>query len=340
MSYLSYVSSVVDLYRSVSPTGKNSIEGVNLEGFTSAVRLAMFPYALNAKISVEELAINFDFAYNVGGVNTKSFTRYFSGEGRQNFILVKRIARIMLDLFPPIPTEDGKEPHPITKIYFHIITGLEYIRLNFFPEQPLINKVPNPKTFDFDFDFKKHTKVTDLMAGDAIQKTINLFKYCCVNKIEPKIDLSPLQIEVKKTYNKTMLFQFSNGLDLIAELQGKTPLKAEWRVKNEFDSLNSLVQGRIEHYRVLVNESGKMIPQKKEDNLFGSNPIDDKKLSISPSLNTSGLKYEEKRPAQEEEYIPEKPLLQDEDLPQNDRIVNANEYFTNGLFKDEYQQDY
>jgi len=129
---LSFLSTGADLVRTVSPMAKMSIASMNLEGFTSAIRLAMFPYAPSAKIKLDEYAINLDLPYTIGKINTKAVTRYLIGEGRKDFIIIKRIARIMLDLFPPVPKENNKEMEAITRIYQHIITGLEFIKNNFF----------------------------------------------------------------------------------------------------------------------------------------------------------------------------------------------------------------
>src|SRR5690606_23420461 len=105
--------------------------------------------------------------------------------------------------------------------YQHIIAGLEHIKITFFPEQTMIKKIPNPKTFDFDFNSKKYTDITDQMAGDAVQKSINLLRWACKNKIEPKQDLTPLQIHVKESYEDIFISQFANGLKILGIAQGK-----------------------------------------------------------------------------------------------------------------------
>lgn len=273
MTILSYCQPAVNLsvgiYNYMSTPSKKPIETVNIEGFTSAIRLAMFPYAaVSAKVKVDEFAINFDFPNKYWIFDTKSFSRYFTGESRKNFIIVKRIARIMLDLFPPVPQEKGKKLDPITNIYRHIIFGLEQIKSSFFSDQKMFNTVPVPETFDFDFDFKKYGEITDFMAGEAVQETINLFKYCCIHKFQPKQDLSPLQIEVKEIYNNLLKFQFSNGLDLLEAVQGETSVRTEWLCEYEFNSLNMLVEGRIAYHQKIMDKSNKMVPDKLINNQF------------------------------------------------------------------------
>lgn len=270
----------LDLARSVSPSStKPSMDSLNLEGFTSAIRIAMFPYAPYAKIKLEGYAINFDLPYTIGGLNTKSFTRYLEGTGRSDFIVIKRIARIMLDLFPPIPKEDGKDLEPITKIYIEIIAGLQFIRKAFFSDIQSNKKVPDPTDFDFKYNPKKHVEITEVMAGEAIQKTINLFEYCCKHKFVPKKELSPLQVKVKEGYGTIFIEHFSRGLEILKISQGKTPVTAKWICEEEFKSLDSLVKGRVKFYEDLISNQITLVPEIPGSHVFPPTPLEEIKKS-------------------------------------------------------------
>ncbi len=275
----------VEFARSASPATKKSVEEINMEGFTSAMRIAMFPYAPDAKISLEEFAINFDLPYEISGLNAKSVTRYLNGQGRKDFILVKQVARIMLDLFPPVPVENQKETNPTVEIYQGIIAGLEFIQKKFFAEQPFTNKIPNPQTFGSESKSQKHTEITEFMAGEAIFKAINLFKHCLVNKIEPKNNLSLLQVKVKEGYTPSMIFQFANGLRILKKVQGNIPVTAEWVAQDEFFSLDYLIRGRIRHYQRLLPNMSTLVPTRSETDLFDSKPLEMMHASLERSLD-------------------------------------------------------
>jgi len=125
------------------------------------------------------------------------------------------------------------------------------------------------------------------MAGDAVQKTINLFKHCCMNKIEPERNLKPLQAEVKKSYTNLFIIQFANGLDLLKNVQGDTPIAAGWLSEHEFYSLDHLVQGRIQHYQKLIPNMSTLVPQNKDDLKFKANTNENVVATTTTTTSTT-----------------------------------------------------
>ncbi|HRD55832.1 MAG TPA: hypothetical protein PLC42_05485 [Parachlamydiaceae bacterium] len=252
---MDYATVLWDTFPSISSPNV-AIETINLEGMSSLIRLAMFPYAPpGTKIKLEPYAINLEQPYKIGSINTKAVTRYWNGEGRKDFAVIKEIAGIVLKLMPPVLIKSNKPIDPITKIYLFAIDGLKFIKSTFFAEEPHTNKIPDSNTFCAKFDPKKHPIITDKLAAQCVMKTTNLFQYYCFSKQKDPENFTEMQSTLKEGYSDLLLTQISNGLLLLKESQGSSPIATEWLCKKEFYSLDMLVQGRIIYYEKLLTNS-------------------------------------------------------------------------------------
>lgn len=248
---------------------------LNLEGLTSALRIAMFPFAPNAQVKVETYAFDFDFPEVTLGINATAVKRTIknltwgegSGVGKNNLVKVKRVARLILGLFPPIPAEVNKPKADITKIYEFFIEGLEYLKKEYFSEKSLkimdkIREIPDVATFDYDPAIDGD--LSEEKAARAIQETINLLKDCLRHKLEPMGNLNSIQQRIKGVYTPSLIAQFANGLELLKERQGTVPIHERWNCQHAFLSLNVLIEGCLAEFRQIRSDVSTMEPLRKE----------------------------------------------------------------------------
>lgn len=260
------------------------LQKINCEGFTSFTRIAMFLYKPDIKLKIDDLAINFEVENKIGSIDTNCLSRQAYGEGRRNFIIIKRIARIMLDLFPPTLIEKNKPIEPITNCYLHVIKGLEYIRDTFFSklEVKIVNPLPNPDTFDFDCNNKKYKTLDDEMALVAIIKTINLFHSCCYQKqyVPKEKNISHSLSQQRKSYTTKFIVIISNLLDLLQDTQNGISVEKEWLVQHEFNSLNDLMIGRIALYSAIIEKASDPYPEENKKVAHNSGNIEEKTVPV------------------------------------------------------------
>lgn len=287
MSYLSAFGTSVSYAAQIVSSGSltpSSIaasdipeEKLNLEGFTSALRIAMFPFAQNARVKVEKYAFNFDFPEPVLGIDTTAIKRTLmnlawkdeSGIGSKNLVKVKRVANIMLELFPPVPAQIDKPKADITKIYEFFIHGLECLAQKYFSKETLrimkkINEIPDIATFDY--DPLTDAPLSEEKAARAIQETINLVRHYLWQQKAPLNNLSSIQQKIQESYTPRLISQFVNGLELLRDTQGSTPIATQWVCRYEFLSLEILVSGCLARFKQIRADVSTVEPSNKKSN--------------------------------------------------------------------------
>ena len=186
MEFVSTIYSAVTTVAGYLPemSNKHPLEVMKCEGLTSAIRIAMFPYKPKIKLKIDEFAINFETENKVCNVDLNSVKRYMNYDGRNNFIIILRIFRMMFDLHPPVlitKDEKGiKKIEPITNCYLHMVDGLKYIQKKFFPDDKVdINPIYKAETIDFEYDAVRHKNMPDIISAEAIESTIHLLQFYC-----------------------------------------------------------------------------------------------------------------------------------------------------------------
>jgi len=248
-------------------------EKLNLEGFTSALRIAMFPFAQNARVKVEKYAFNFDFPEIMLGIDATAVKRTLmniawkdeSGIGSKNLVKVKRIANIMLELFPPIPPQKDKPKADITKIYEFFIQGLECLAQRYFSKEALlsmknIREIPDSATFDY--DPSTDAPLSEKKAARAVQETINLITYYLQHRKEPSSQLDSIKQKIQQSYPPGLIAQFANGLELLKNTQGSVPIESRWNCRYEFLSLDVLVSGCLARFKQIRLDVSTIEPSK------------------------------------------------------------------------------
>jgi len=251
MIWLSSVSSVF--------SSENQLP-LNLEGFTSAIRTAMFPFTPEGtKIDEGEHCIDFSFPSRWQGLQ-----RTISQKGRYDLIVSKRIVRLMLDLFPPVALNrdicevDLKDPNvaDITKIYIYYIQGLEFALKEYIKDSVENTTLPDPVTFDYDIHVDQKKDRTEAKASEAIKKSINVLKRCCKDGFSPNKKFETLHIRVQSLYDAVLIRQIVASLESLKATCEKPTLKTAWPCEYKFRSLNDIVEGLLAGYKDLIQEVG------------------------------------------------------------------------------------
>lgn len=281
------VSSFLQSYQNPTPTDLPEQDKVELlEGVTSFLRIAMYRFTpIGTKLNVENYAINFQFpTIIIMGLDANSITRTARRLGKQELVVIKRVVRIMLDLFPPIPTTKKYTDRsyegvpPITKLYFEFINGLMDIRENYFKVSKDLPK-RSLKPLIFDYNPSKDVK-TDEKALKAIEKSIHLIQHCCSTKVEglglKEDELETVHIYVKNGYKIRNFETFVNLFEDLKEKQKEvqrdqtivdeeTKRKEIWN-KNfyTFKALDELIKGKIAEFKVFSRIGGTLIHRKAQ----------------------------------------------------------------------------
>lgn len=284
MEFVSTLYSAVTTVAGYMPEmgSKHPLEVMKCEGFTSAIRIAMFPYKPKIKLKIDEFAINFETENKVCNVDLNSVKRYMHYEGRNNFIIILRIFRMMFDLHPPVlitKDNEGKEIiEPITNCYLHMIKGLKYIKKNFFSDHKVdINPIYTAETLDFEYDAVRHKNMAEIISAEAIESTIHLLQfYCFKEQYKPKEKIGKIYTELKNSYTPMYISKLSNDLNILKVNQKDIPVNQQWLVEHDFNSLDDFLIGRIKHYQKLTVLHGVAYPRKSEQLLINSASVEEK----------------------------------------------------------------
>jgi len=284
MQFVSTLYSAVSTVAGYLPemASKHPLEVMKCEGMTSAIRIAMFPYKPKIKLKIDEFAINFETENKVCNVDLNSVKRYMHYEGRNNFIIILRIFRMMFDLYPPTlitKDEKGKDKiEPITNCYLHAIDGLKYIKDKFFSDHKVdINPIYIADTMDFEYDAVRHQNIPEIISVEAIESTIHLLQfYCFKEQYKPKEKIGTIYTELKNSYTPMYISKLSNDLDILKKNQNGIPVNQQWLVEHDFNSLDDFLIGRVKHYQKLSGLYGIAYPRKSEQLLINSASIEEK----------------------------------------------------------------
>ncbi len=223
------------------PPPRSIPENLNLEGMTSVIRIAMLPFsAEGTKISLNEEALQLDSTHILSSV-----TRKWTKSSYIQMIVIKKIVRIMLDLFPlKFLDQKVEEEDPLTKIYQKMVAGLKHFDcLNFIPRKP--NEPPyeaNASDFDYShaLDFPPNANTVTI----AVRQAIYVLEYSLKHPISPKQNLEPLQHRVKQSYDTKLLGIFADLLDTLEKCANEPAVTSLY-----FQSLYNMTDASLEIYR-------------------------------------------------------------------------------------------